>query len=50
MATADGDLPDTQRNATMAELEAADTELEFFKLSGHVDDTLLDASLDQYQY
>ncbi|KIW71516.1 hypothetical protein PV04_03673 [Phialophora macrospora] len=38
-----------KRDATLAQLEEADTELALSKLSGEVDDALLDASLDEYQ-
>ncbi len=38
-----------EQDATLAQLEAAQNELDLFKLSGNIDDTLLDASLDEYQ-
>ncbi len=37
-------------DATLAQLRDAETDLDLFKLSGDVDDLLLDASLDEYQY
>jgi hypothetical protein len=38
-----------KKDATLAQLEEADTELALYKLSGAIDDALLDASLDEYQ-
>ena len=35
---------------TLARLQDAETELDLFRLSGDIDDDLLDASLDEYQY
>jgi hypothetical protein len=37
-------------DATLAQLRDAETDLDLFKLSGDIDDLLLDASLDEYQY
>ncbi|KAK5205994.1 Golgi transport complex subunit 3 [Exophiala xenobiotica] len=36
-------------DATLAQLRDAETDLDLFKLSGDIDDLLLDASLDEYQ-
>ncbi|ETI23110.1 hypothetical protein G647_04907 [Cladophialophora carrionii CBS 160.54] len=38
-----------KKDGLLAQLEEADTELALFKLSGDIDDALLDASLDEYQ-
>lgn len=38
------------QDATLARLESAGSELDLLKLSGDIDEDLLDASLDQYQY
>lgn len=38
------------QDATLAQLEAAGNELDLLKLSGDIDEYLLDASLDEYQY
>lgn len=38
------------QDATLARLQSAGTELDLFKLSGDIDEDLLDASLDEYQY
>lgn len=48
MAT--GDTPPADQDATLAQLQNAETELDLFKLSGDIDEALLDASLDEYQY
>lgn len=40
----------TEEHATLAQLEEAQSELDLFKVSGDIDDALLDASLDEYQY
>ncbi len=37
-------------DATLAQLRDAETDLDLFRLSGDIDDLLLDASLDEYQY
>ncbi len=41
---------ENEKDATLAQLQHAETELDLFKLSGDIDDALLDASLDEYQY
>jgi len=35
---------------TLTKFQNAETELDLFKLSGDIDEALLDASLDDYQY
>jgi hypothetical protein len=40
----------SDQDATLAQLESAGTELDLFRLSGDIDEVLLDASLDEYQY
>lgn len=50
MATKDTLDLEKVEDATLAQLEHAETELDLFKLSGDIDDALLDASLDEYQY
>jgi hypothetical protein len=49
MATKTADNIELEKDATLARLEEAETELDLFKLSGDIDDTLLGASLDEYQ-
>ncbi|KAJ9611972.1 Golgi transport complex subunit 3 [Cladophialophora chaetospira] len=49
MATSREENVDTYKDATLAGLAEAETELALFKLSGDIDDILLDASLDEYQ-
>lgn len=44
------DTPPADQDATLAQLQNAETELDLFKLSGDIDEALLDASLDEYQY
>ena len=48
MATKEGDA--AEKDATLARLADAETDLDLCKLSGDIDDILLDASLDEYQY
>lgn len=38
------------QDATLARLACAGSELDLLKLSGDMDEDLLDASLDEYQY
>ena len=49
MAASREESVDAEKDATLACLADAETELDLFKLSGDIDDTLLDASLDEYQ-
>ncbi|OQV05207.1 hypothetical protein CLAIMM_09986 [Cladophialophora immunda] len=49
MASEGGQTLKSAEDATLAQLESAETELELFKLSGDIDEVLLDASLDEYQ-
>ena len=42
--------PDSQQDATLAQVEGVGSELDLLKLSTNIDDELLDASLDGYQY
>ncbi|KIX91992.1 uncharacterized protein Z520_12319 [Fonsecaea multimorphosa CBS 102226] len=49
MASEGGEKLKSEEDATLAQLESAETELELFKLSGDIDHVLLDASLDEYQ-
>ncbi|KIX10265.1 uncharacterized protein Z518_01346 [Rhinocladiella mackenziei CBS 650.93] len=44
------DPVEADEDATLARLQNAETELDLFKLSGDMDDALLDASLDKYQH
>lgn len=44
------DSAQADRDATLARLQEVETELDLFKLSTDLDDALLDASLDEYQY
>lgn len=43
------DTLDLEKDATLAQLQNVETELDLFKLSGNIDEALLDASLDEYQ-
>lgn len=38
------------QDATLARLQSAGSELDLLKLCGDMDEDLLDASLDEYQY
>jgi len=38
------------QDATLAQLKSAGNELDLLKLSGDIDEDLLDAGLDEYQY
>ena len=49
MATNEEEDVGTNDNTLLAQLDAAETELDLFKLSSAIDDNLLDASLDEYQ-
>lgn len=49
MSAADN-VADNEEDATLAQLRDADTDLDLFRLAGDIDDLLLDASLDEYQY
>lgn len=48
MSTADN-VADNE-DATLAQLRDADTDIDLSRLAGDIDDLLLDASLDEYQY
>ncbi len=49
MASKGGSMGSDQDATLAAQLQNAETELDLFKLSGDIDEVLLDASLDEYQ-